>query len=388
MNNNRYIIYCLVFVIVIVCALVGYGIYLNVASSEHVSKMASAQYARVRGAKVAYQEINPTIYIPSLSLTSAEIQDVHNQIDGTLTSLYVKAGDKVKKGQLICELTNNELPSQILQMEGNINRAQASYTRWSNTAKRYELLTTAGAISPQQMEEAIANRDAAAGDVAFAEAQRNQLVSRMNNQKIFAPQDSVVIKVYHAVGTYLGIGQSVIMLGNFTALNSKLNISNEDLVEILSLSDDYKLAINTDRNSAIRGSSAYLGSAGASYEVDVDAVPGNIDPPLSTNAQYRSVIWQINNKSNILEPGTYYQAKLYNVKARRTLAIPYEALLQKNETAVFVISENQLEQRNIRTGSQDDKWIEVVEGLNENEVVVISGKLGLSDGMRVRAAIE
>lgn len=416
MNNNRYFILFFATAIILVCALVGYGIYINTASTAHVEKRSAAHYARVHTTKVSYRDITPTIYINSLRLTPAWILDVYAKIDGTLAALYVQPGDKLKKDQVIGELINDELPSQIHQVEGTISGDQTKYAWWDAIAARYQLLVKAGAISVQQLEEALANRDAAAAAIASGQAHRNQLVARLKNQKILAPQDGDVLKIYHAPGTYLGTGHSVIMMGDFSSLFANLDMDNNQLERLFSSEHDkMKMFIPVRQNITKAYASSYKASDAFS-STEFDLVFSKIEPPLAEKSRYRSLICKIDNSAAILEPVTYYHVKIYAAEPRPALTIPKEALLEKEDAFVltiadknsetkkikegarkeallekedafvFIVVNEHLEKRKIKIGAQDDYFIEVLEGLKENDVVVVSGKAGLTTGTRVHTS--
>ena len=96
--------------------------------------------------------------------------DVHVKLDGTITRLYVSPGDQVKAGQLIGEITNDELPSQVLQAEGKINEARANRESARQQLRKLELAVTFETRQAQlNLDEAQARRATTGQAVAQAE---------------------------------------------------------------------------------------------------------------------------------------------------------------------------------------------------------------------------
>ncbi len=227
--NNRNIMLVLIAVILLVGSLVGYGLYVNVASNAHVEKLAAAQYSRVIGARAIFRDIAPVLEIPALYLQSSWMLDVNVKLEGTVSRLHVNPGDQVKAGQLLGELVNDELPAQILQAEGKINEARANWVKYNNTLARYQSLVNAAGISKQQLDEAIANQAAGAAMVMSAEATRDQLLSRLAGQKIFAPRDGDILKLYTKEGAFMRAGEAMVMIGDFATLSARENMRQEVL---------------------------------------------------------------------------------------------------------------------------------------------------------------
>ncbi|HBS61058.1 MAG TPA: hypothetical protein DEA44_17565 [Firmicutes bacterium] len=369
--------------IILICLLAGYGIYVNVTSSAHVAKMTAAQYIRVKSAPVLFREITPAVYFPVVNIYSPNMLDVHFQLDGILTSIFVKPGDRVRTGQLLGEIVNNELLPEVLQAEGKVRAAEANAVQWNNTLRRYQILAAQNAISRQKLDEAVASLSAAEGELDSARAYHGAMVTRLGKQQIMAPCDGDVLQVYHAPGAVVRNGDSLVMIGELASLYFR-NIAASDMLEQLQpLTGEFKLAVQRSGTMEKVYASALKGDAGGGNDFDLQIA--EISPPLDTPAQYRTVMYKINNASGLLEPGTYYQVKIYSTSKRRALCVPRDAIMGDAEPFVFVVGpDSRLEQRPVRTGIRDDEYVEVQAGLAENETVVVVGKYAeFVPGMKV-----
>lgn len=382
------IIVVLAVLIGIIMGMVGYGIYMNVAGSAHVDKLAAAQYSRVTGAKAAYRNIVPVLDISTLYLQSSWMLDVHVKLDGTIGRVLVNPGDQVHSGQLIGEIVNEEMPAQVLQAEGKISEARANLVKYNNTLSRYQALVNTGGISKQKLDEAIADQAAGAAIVATAEASRDQLVSRLAGLKIYAPRDGDILKVYSREGAFIRTGESFVMLGDFSTLQARETMSNEILEKLLPLDSRLKLAL-PEGQPASKAYAANYRQDSVSGDRNFDIRIEQVNPPLNVPARNRSVVWRVDNPGGSLEPGTYYRAKIYGTTPRRVLAIPRKAVSGKMDLKVYTVTaDNRMAEARVKIGVHDDEYVEILSGLTEGDIVVLSGREGLSAGSKVQALLE
>jgi len=93
------------------------------------------------------------------------------------------------------------------------------------------------------------------------------------------------------------------------------------------------------------------------------------------------------NTNRVLLPGLYAQATINLEQRADALALPLQALNQENgETTVYVVnSSNAIEKRRVEVGIQTDTDAELVSGLREGEMVVVSDRSSLKPGQPVRS---
>ena len=104
----------------------------------------------------------------------------------------------------------------------------------------------------------------------------------------------------------------------------------------------------------------------------------------------RTIRWSVDNSSGLLEPKRYQDVKIFAIKERKNLAIPKSALLENRHDAVYVWhpSDGKLELRKIATGATDGNYVEVFAGLQPGEIIIVSGKEGLSNGMKAEVNVK
>ncbi|TWH51810.1 efflux RND transporter periplasmic adaptor subunit [Sporomusa sp. KB1] len=371
--------------IILIGLLVGYGIYVNTSSSAHVAKMAASQYVRVRNARVSFRDIAPVVYFPVVNIYSPNMLDVHFETDGTIEQVYVKPGDRVRAGQLLGEIANSGLAAEVLQAEGKVRSVEANVVKWTNTLRRYQMLAVQNAVSQQQLDEADTSLRAAAGELASAQAYHGEMVARLGRQHITAPCDGDVLQVYHTPGAVVRSGESLVLIGELASLYFRNNVASDVLEQLQPLTGNFKMAIK--RNKVVEKVYASLIKGGnPGGENDFELAIAQVSPPLETPVQYRTVEYKINNSSGLIEPGTYYQVKIYTAGKQRVLSVPKGSLMGDAEPYVLVIDpDSRLERRTVKTGIRDDEFVEIQSGLTENETVVVAGKdTEFMPGMKVQ----
>ncbi|CVK19423.1 efflux RND transporter periplasmic adaptor subunit [Sporomusa sphaeroides] len=371
--------------IVLIGLLAGYGIYVNASSNIHVAKMAASQYVRVKGAPATFRDIVPVVYFPVVNIYSSKMQDVHFEIDGTLAQVFVNPGERVRTGQLLGEIINDVLPSAVLQAEGKIRSCEANVVKWDNTLRRYQTLAAQNAISQQQLDEASTSLRVAEGELASARAYHGELITRLGKQQIVAPCDGDVMQVYYSPGAVVRTEDSLVMLSEQTSLYFRKHVASEVMEQLQPLAGTLKLAVKKSEVMEMAYVSQIKGRH-AGGDNDFELRLAKVSPPLDTPAQYRTVEYQIDNSAGLLETGMYYQVKIYGTDKRQVLSVPQEAVIGDREPFVLVVGpDSRLERRQIKTGIQDDEYVEVEAGLAENETVVVVGKYAeFTSGMKVQ----
>lgn len=383
---KKYYVIVLLLVIVLAAAFVGYGIYLNKVSESNIAKMIATRAIQLTGERVAIRQVKPVLFCSGVDLYSEKMHDTVARIDGTIVKTYVKRGDAVHKGQILCELVNEELPLQIAQVDSKINSATAEKIKWENSSNRHQKLAAQGAVSLSTAEETEAGLKSAISALEVLKLEREQLNVKAGQQFIYAPTDGYVLIGYHQQGAYVNAGTSVAMVGDFSVLYFKQMITDKKIPSLLPADGEHKLqfgGVDTNEKTYAVG---YQQNCG---ETVFDSKIIAIDPELSVPSAYRNVTWEVDNRTGILEAGIYHDINLLNMQPREVVAIPLTALLSDSENAVFVFGQKQkLELRTIQTGVRDECYIEVVSGLSPGEIVVTSGKEGLTEGVKAEVRLN
>ena len=136
-------------------------------------------------------------------------------------------------------------------------------------------------------------------------------------------------------------------------------------------------------------------TAGDTATFSVDSMPeaefaatiARISPTIDTrNGTFRATAL-IDNSDGDLAPGMFGRFTIEYEQHNDALVIPVEALIDEdNESTVYVVNDGEVVRRTIKIGITADNNIEILDGLNENDVIVVVGHSGLRNGSKVLAS--
>jgi multidrug efflux pump subunit AcrA (membrane-fusion protein) len=93
---------------------------------------------------------------------------------------------------------------------------------------------------------------------------------------------------------------------------------------------------------------------------------------------------EMRNPSLDLRPGMYANARIGIERKENALLVPAEALLmEKSSASVFTVTDKKARKRPVKIGFNDGIKVEIMEGIKQDEAVILLGKTPLSDGRAV-----
>jgi len=139
---------------------------------------------------------------------------------------------------------------------------------------------------------------------------------------------------------------------------------------------------------------------GQSATIEVTNLPGNIRtgyvsfiyPTLNTKTRTQKIRIELKNSDLSLKPGMFVTIRIEADRANKVLTVPTEAIINSGERKIVFLSRGngKFKPREIQTGLADDKdyYTEVISGLEENEIVVVSGQFLLDSESQLREAVQ
>jgi len=131
---------------------------------------------------------------------------IHARVSGYLKRWYVDIGAPVKAGQTLADIDTPDLDQQVLQARANLATAQANQTLAATTAKRWQGLVAADAVSRQEAEEKAGDLAAKTSLANAARADLNRLLALESFKRITAPFDGVVTTRSTDIGALINAG--------------------------------------------------------------------------------------------------------------------------------------------------------------------------------------
>lgn len=308
---------------------------------------------------------------------------------GQIAKLTVREGDKVKRGQLLLSLWNEDLMAEdkLARSEATaaVSRAESVCIQADNaerSAQRSEELRKTGVVSQEAVDQARSQAESLRADCVAAKA--NVDVSRervaaiaasLERTQLFAPFDGVIVEVNGEVGEYV--------------TPSPPGIPTLPAVDMADRSCFYVLAPidEVDAPRIKQGMVARISLdsfKGRSFPAHVRRVS---DYVLDVEKQARTVDVEasFDNAGDMADllPGYSADAEVILGTRENVLRIPSEAVVENKK--VFVLNgDHSVSEREIKIGLSNWDFSEVLDGLKAGEKVVTTpDRKGLAEGVKV-----
>jgi len=300
--------------------------------------------------KVEKSNLNQTIDLVG-TLYAWKEANLGAQTTGRIEKIFVEEGSEVKEGDLLFQMDDTQLAQAKIQYEVAMD-----------DFNRMKPLIEQGSISKQQFDKVKAGFET-------AEYAYNLLLA---NTQFKAPFTGIITskKMNDGEVFLLAPGGSgapaVVTLMQLNPLKLKTSVSELNF-------KDLRLGQKTD--------------------VQADAYPGilftgivsKINPTINSATRTFDIEIKIPNDGRKLRPGMYIRATI-NLGQVSALVVNLSAILKQTGTYTFyafVTEGNKAVRRTVKTGREFDDKIEIIEGLNEGDNLIVNGQVRVKDGSTV-----
>ena len=343
----------LVLVVVIIAIVTGYKYY--------AQKQEEAKKPVVNTAQVQYMSMK-SIVSATGTIKPVESVEVSSKITARVKQVLVKENDTVTQGQTVALLDGKDYETQKEQAEFTLQNAKTIYDRTN-------YLYNIGSKSKEDLDNAQYNYDTAQSKLEEAESNLSETV-------IVSPMDGVVIGEPVTDGTMAVQGNSnptVIM--RIADLSRKQIFAKVDETDIGSVRVGQKATFTVD---AYNGKT-FTATVSKISQTDMDN-SWNISNSSSSSSSssaaviYYSVTLDVDDPEGLLMPSMTARVEIETANKDSALAVPLSALkTDKNGTYVIVIKDDgTTENRYVETGIYGDEFVEIINGLSENEKVDVT----------------
>ncbi|EOX4461514.1 efflux RND transporter periplasmic adaptor subunit [Vibrio alginolyticus] len=326
---------------------------------------------RVRVTSLAGNKVDDNLYFPAVA-NAADRSHLSFRVAGEVSSIMVKEGDKVTKGDVIATLDPTDY-------ELDVDNASARFSVVDSQYRRSRPLVDKGLLAKSQFDEIAAQRQ-----IALAELQLAKL--RLSFTALKAPVDGIISRVNIDQFENVQVGQHIV------------NIHSLERVEVLIQLPD-RLYVNQppteERLTAIKA--LVRVPSGNEYNATVKEFTTEPDPTTGTFTVTLSL--PMPEEEYILDGmAVEVTSKDENVGLDLNLGInvPIEAIfnadgdeLGRENKFVWVLNDdNTVSRKQVRSGKASKTSIQILDGLMLKDKVVIAGVSRLRDGMKVEVIQE
>lgn len=306
------------------------------------------------------------------------------RVRGQVTSIKVKQGDIVKKGDILAALKQEEYQTALNSSKASYQSAQADLKKQEQNVTRQRSLYDQELISSADMESAEKDYDNAVNNLDIAKANLSDAEQNLNDTLLRAPFDGTIAQVDADLFTEVMAGQMVLTLQSSAAFEVNI-LMPETLINKITREQEVKVKIPALNNTMLDGIISEIGT---------QAQGGNA----------YSVVVSLNDNDLALFDGmtavTYFKYHDDELPANTVYLVPttaidlryYDDEGKANKTAsLYVYQQDQnnpnqgvLEKREITINDIRQNMLEVASGLEPGDLIVTAGVSYLSSGQIVK----
>jgi RND family efflux transporter MFP subunit len=348
---------------VLLCAAVS----ASIGCKKQEAKVQKERAVNVRVWTAETRSLRP--FVESIgTLNPYEIVNVSSELDGILKTIHVDEGSPVTSGQVIAEIKVTDYQLAVEQAKAVLKQAEAALANAKQEHLRKEALYREELVTKQQFDDIVARLAVAQGDVERAVAGLDLVKEKLTKTKIHAPMAGSIKEKKVTAGDYIRNGTFLVSIIRIDLLKLTFTVSEKDVGSL---------------------------RAGQDVSFTVDAFPGRefrgqvktIYPHLEEKTRSILVEAQVVNHDGSLKPGFFTRVTLYTAPAKGIVVVPITALLyDSSSTKLFVAEGDRAKERKVRIGRKYGEFMEIVEGLKANEIVVTVGQNNLMEGVLLNVA--
>jgi membrane fusion protein (multidrug efflux system) len=344
---------------VLVIGLIAWGIYSQLPKENKelaaADKIRSSQSAGGRRAlNVIGKIMQPQTLTDEIQITGSVLPDeevsLSFETSGKITEINFEEGTTVTKGQLLAKVNDRPLRAQLQRLTAQLKLAEDRVFRQNALLER-------DAVSKEAYEQVKTELATLNADIDLVEA--NIALTELR-----APFDGVIGLRQVSVGTYASPTTIVAQLTKLSPLKIEFSVPERYVGDV---------PIGAGIDFTLEGTLK-------SYHARVYAHAASVDQGTHTftlRALYP-------NLDGSVLPGRFINIRLRKAEKKNALAVPAVAIVpEMGKDKVFAYRSGKAEPVEIKTGIRDDDNVEVVQGLQAGDTIIISGTLQLRTGLPV-----
>jgi len=344
--------------------------------------------------------------------------DLFPRVSGYLERIYVNLGDSVRQGQVIAqidqadfaqkvkegeakvaharaqlsELEAGSRPEELRQAEEALRQAQSRFDNAKLQYERVEALFKKQVMSKKEMD--LADMEYRVAEAQLTSSQQNlklikegarqevkeasraklkemeallaQEQIRLQNTLITAPFQGEVVRKYLDAGALVSSSTPIVNLVHTMTLKIVANVLERD-IPLLKPGMRAKIQAEAYPEKVFEGRVARV----------------NIGLELSTRTLQAEI--EIPNSDRLLKPGMFARIEVVLLEKPEVLAIPSNAVMEEQgKRFVYVVQGNKAVRTPILTGIEQERFVEIKEGLKEGDQVVTRGQEAIRENTTLR----
>ena len=276
---------------------------------------------------------------------------MRSEIDGVIEKIDFEEGDEITKGKRLVDISTKEHRLKLKIAITNSNLADINI-------KRDEILAAQNLISNAQLDQTRTRAESASLNKELAEIS-------LNKSLISSPLKGTIKTRHIKVGEFVRKGDKLVEILDIDRILVKVNIPEQEILSI-------QVGQNVEVALYIMEKKTFLGRV---KNIGLEADSSNRTFPVEI---------LVDNKERQLRAGMLARATFTKNVDQDQIVIPRHSILERDQgRVVYVFQDGKAFRRNITIGLSQQDQVQVVQGLNKGELIVVEGHTKLTDGEEV-----
>ncbi|TVR76966.1 MAG: efflux RND transporter periplasmic adaptor subunit [Chitinophagaceae bacterium] len=299
-----------------------------------------------------YSELENFIDVSGTTLPDESVV-LSAEISGLLTSIYVREGSRVEKGQLIAKVNDAELQAELARANTNLRLSE------TNLERQKRLLAREG-ISQQEFDNAEAQYQVNLSEV-------NLIKARIEKTEVRAPFSGITGLRKVSPGQYVTPGMEIISLIKPDPIKIDFPVPQ---IFANQIKEGTKFRFQTSGSAEFHEGTIYA-----------------TESVIQANSRALMVRGRFNNEDMLITPGSFINAKVLMEQSDSAILIPTVAVVPiLNGQQVYLFKNGKVKPQEVETGTRMANKIQITGGISAGDTVITSGLLQIRPEMEVRAA--
>lgn len=338
-------------------------------------------------------------------------------VSGEIVELTVKEGDNVERGQLLLRIKPDVYISQrdraiasISSARARLSQSEAQFMQSELAFNRSRQLFEQETISKSEFEQAQATYavakadvDAARFAVVSAEAALKEAAENLTKTSVYAPMTGTISMLLvelgeRVAGTNLMAGTEMLRVADLSRMEAQVQVNENDIVRV-NLGDTALIEVDAYLDRKFRGVVTEIANSAKTTGVSADQVT-NFDVKILILPESYAEL-EKETGSNPFRPGMSATVDIQTETKKEIITVPIQSVTTRVDTTkvvssndddirtlVFLTDGEYALARDVKTGIQDNNYIEVVSGINEKDRVISSPFTAISKKLSDSTLVE
>ena len=377
---------------------------------------------------------------------------ISSDVSGEITEMLVKEGDQVKKGTLLCRIRPDSYVSAFDRVNASVNttranlktaqaqleQAKANLVNSEAVFNRNKKLLDQNAISQQEFDAAKAQYEGAKANVSALEAGVNagqytiqsseaslkEANTNLEKTYIYSPVDATVSKLSvekgeRVVGVSGMAGTEIMRLANLNEMEVSVEVNENDIIKVHK-NDTALIEVDAYMDKKFKGIVTEIANSSNATGISVDQVTNFVVKIRMLRESYNYLLTE--NNLIPFRPGMSASVDIQTRRVKNAISIPIQAVTTRNKDSVstktngdeeyevsvqneneeketkkpeekikeyvFTMDKGVVKQLEVKTGIQDNDYIEITSGIKKGEIIICGPYSAVSKTLKEKSKVK